>query len=223
MRTQKQIAASRENGRKSHGATTPEGKARILYANFDTGIFAETQVLVWEDQSDLEELRGEYYARHPPESPEARCLLDQIVMCEWHLRRFIWVEDSLWTQLSGTSPRDFAGCAYALQQGDRTFTRLQHRINSTRRAFHTALKELERLEARDQGAVAVSPAFVPPLTQTPETQLPILGSLRKNDSGDPAAGKTPSTPALEHGESVIDINAPGSGGSPHSKALREQR
>ena len=32
MRTQKQIAASRENGRKSHGASTPEGKARILYA-----------------------------------------------------------------------------------------------------------------------------------------------------------------------------------------------
>lgn len=117
MRTQKQIAASRENGRRSHGATTPEGKARILYANFDTGIFAETQVLVWEDQADLEELRDEYYARHPPASPEARCLLDQIVMCEWHLRRFIWVEDSLWNQLCDASPRDYDGCAYALQQG----------------------------------------------------------------------------------------------------------
>jgi hypothetical protein len=65
--------------------------------------------------------------------------------------------------------------------------RLQHRINSTRRAFHTALKELERLEARDQDAV-VSPGSVSPATQTPETQLQILGSLRKNDSGDPAAG-----------------------------------
>jgi hypothetical protein len=211
MRTQKQIAASRENGRRSHGATTPEGKARILYANFDTGIFAETQVLVWEDQADLEELRDEYYARHPPASPEARCLLDQIVMCEWHLRRFVWVEDSLWNQLCDASARDYDGCAYALQQGDRTFTRLQHRINSTRRAFHTALKELERLEARDQDAVAVSPALVPPVTQTPETQLQVLGSLRRNDSGDPAAGKIPPTPALEHSsisESVFDVNGP---------------
>jgi hypothetical protein len=118
MRTQKQIAASRENGGKSHGA------------NLQTGIFAETQVLMWEHPEELQELEDEYYAQHPPASPEARCLLDQIVMCEWHLRRFDWVEGSLWDKLSTASPQNFDGCAYALQQGDQTFTRLQHRINS---------------------------------------------------------------------------------------------
>ena len=188
MRTQKQIAASRENGGKSHGAATAEGKARIVNANLQTGIFAETQVLMWEHQEDLQELKDEYYARHPPASPEARCLLDQIVMCEWHLRRFGSVEDALWDELFTASPQNLDGCAYALQQGDRTFTRLQHRINSTRRAFHTALKELERLEARDQDVVLVSPHPVSPVTQTPETQLQILGSLRKNDPGHPAPG-----------------------------------
>src|ERR1017187_7464569 len=50
MRTQKQLAASRDNGRKSHGAATPAGKARIVNANLQSGIFAETQVLVWEHQ-----------------------------------------------------------------------------------------------------------------------------------------------------------------------------
>ena len=134
MRTQKQIAASRENGRKSHGAATPEGKARIVNANLQSGIFAETQVLVWEHQEELQQLKDEYYARHPPASPEARCLLDQIVLCEWHLRRFSWVEDALWDQLFNASPQDSDACAYALQQGDQTLTRLQHRINSTRRA-----------------------------------------------------------------------------------------
>src|ERR1022692_4333152 len=69
MRTQKQIAASRDNGRKSHGAATPEGKARIVNANLQSGIFAETQVLTWEHQEELEELKDEYYARHPPASP----------------------------------------------------------------------------------------------------------------------------------------------------------
>ena len=63
MPTQKQIAASRENGRQSGDplgrATTPEGKARSLYANFDTGIFAEYQGLSWESQEVLEELRNE--------------------------------------------------------------------------------------------------------------------------------------------------------------------
>jgi hypothetical protein len=204
MRTQKQLAASRDNGRKSHGAATPEGKARIVNANLQSGIFAETQVLVWEHQEELQELKDEYYARHPPASPEARCLLDQVVMCEWHLRRFLWVEDALWDQLFTTSPPDSDACAYA---------RLQQRINSTRRAFHTALRELERLEARDQDAVvvgqdSVSPATHSPATQTPENQLQILGSLRKNDPGDPEAAKTSPVPALEHSESIFDIDAP---------------
>jgi hypothetical protein len=133
MRTQQQIAASRENGRKSHGAATPEGKARILSANLQSGIFADTHILGWEHPEEFQELKDEYYARHPPASPEARCLLDQIVMCEWHLRRFLEVEGSLWDQLFDDSPDGTDACAYALKQGDQTFTRLQHRINSTRR------------------------------------------------------------------------------------------
>ena len=190
MRTQKQIAASRENGGKSHGAATAEGKARIVNANLPSGIFAETQVLMWEHQEDLQELKDEYYARHPPASPEARCLLDQIVQCEWHLRRFTWVEDALWQDLDSACPPNTAG-SYALQKGDQTFTRLQHRINSTRRAFHAALRELERLEARDHDVVVVSPDSVSPATHSPETQLQVLGSLRKNDSGGLATGTDP--------------------------------
>jgi hypothetical protein len=99
MRTQKQIAASRENGRKSDGATTPEGKARIVNANLQSGIFAATKFLIWEHQGELQD---QYYARHPP------------------------------------------------------------------------------------------------ATQTPETQLQILGSLRKNESAGPPAAKTLSAPVLEH-------------------------
>jgi len=213
MRTQKQIAASRENGGKSHGAATAEGLARIVNANLQSGIFAETQVLIWEFQEDLQELKDEYYARHPPASPEARCLLDQIVMCEWHLRRFDCVEGALWDELYTASPQNPDGCAYALQQGDHTFTRLQHRVNSTRRAFHTALKELERLEVRDQDVVFVGPHPVSPVTQTPETQLQILGSLCKNDPGHFAPGETPPAPVQEHrstGESVFGIGGPAS-------------
>ena len=187
MRTQKQIAASRENGRRSHGATTPEGKARIVNANPQSGIYAEYQVLTWENRDQLQALRDEYYARHPPASPEARCLLDQIILCEWHLRRFCWVEDSLWDDLVDKGSGNSA-CFYALQKGDQTFTRLQHRINSTRRAFHAALRELERLEARDHHVVLAIPDSVSPATHSPETQLQVLGSLRKNDSGGLATG-----------------------------------
>src|SRR5271157_5399036 len=109
-------------------------------------------------------------------------------MCEWRLRRFDCVEDSLWDELFAASPQDLDGCAYALQQGDHTFTRLQHRINSTRRAFHAALRELERLEARDHHVVLAIPDSVSPATHSPQTQLQVLGSLRKNDSGALATG-----------------------------------
>ena len=45
MRSKKQIAASRENGRKSHGATTPEGKSRIVTANLSTGVYSNSHTL----------------------------------------------------------------------------------------------------------------------------------------------------------------------------------
>jgi hypothetical protein len=194
MRTEKQIAASRENGRNSGyplgHATTPEGKARIVNANLICGIDAETEVLIWERRNELDELKDEYYASHPPASPEARCLLDQIIRCEWHLRRFASAESSLWDQLYNHSPEGIDACAYTLEKGGGTFARLQHRINSTRRAFHTALKELERLEARDLGAPADTPAPDPPATHSPATRLHVLGSLPRNDSGNPAAQVT---------------------------------
>lgn len=177
MRSQKQIAASRENGRKSHGATTAEGKARIVAANLKSGVFAEHQIVAWEEQAALQALKDEYYARHTPVSPEARCLVDQVVMCEWHLRRFTWVEDALWDKLFFACPDNAHPCAHALEAGDRTFTRLQHRINSTRRAFQNALAQLEQLESRDQDVVVASTSS--------ESSLSVLGSLRKFD--EPAA------------------------------------
>ena len=191
MRTKKQTAASRENGSKSHGAATPEGKARIVTASLWTGVFAETEVLTWEHQQDLQDLQKEYYARHPPASPEARCLLDQIITCEWHLRRFTYADNSLWDHFALaariTAP-DADPAAISLQQGDHIFYRLQHRINSTRRAIHTALKELERLEARDQHVVILpAPASDASVTDSPASQLQILGSLRKNGPDTPAA------------------------------------
>jgi hypothetical protein len=124
----------------------------------------------------MQEVKDEYYARHPPSSPEARCLLDQIVLCEYHLRRFSRIEDTLWIKLQLECPEG-SPTAYALQQGERSFTRLQHRINSTRRAFHAGLKELERLEARDRENIPATPSM--------ENHLSILGSLRTNAVSEP--------------------------------------
>jgi hypothetical protein len=78
MRTEKQIAASRLNGRKSSGATTSEGKSRIVAANLTSGVYAECEILPWEDAESLDPLEAEYYGHHRPASPEARLLLDDL-------------------------------------------------------------------------------------------------------------------------------------------------
>ena len=198
-RTKKQIEASRANGRKSHGAVTPEGKARIVKANLQTGIYAEEHTIGWEFPQDLDELREEYYDCHPPRSPEARAVLDQIVMCEWRLRRFAYAEAALWDQLGAERPPNTEAAACALRTADTTFQRLQSRINATQRIFHQALLELERLEARDADVVVVptdpvtvsEPAAPPATTRSKQEDLLVLGSLRQNTSDIPAAPVKP--------------------------------
>ena len=96
MRTEKQIAASRANGRKSNGAATPDGKARIVAANLKSGVYAESETLPWENAKDLEQLKAEYYDHHKPASPEARLLVDELITCEWTLRRLRRADSNLW-------------------------------------------------------------------------------------------------------------------------------
>src|ERR1035437_4512750 len=191
MRAHTQIAASRENGRKSHGAATPEGKARIVNANLRSGIFAEAQVLMWEHQEELQELKDEYYARNPPASPEARCFLDQIVSCELHCPRFLSVEDALWDQFFNASPSDSDGCAYALRQGDQTFTRLQHRINSTAAPSAPLSKSSNGSKPATRTPSSSAPAPSRPQPARRKASCESLGVSVKNESADPAAGEMP--------------------------------
>jgi hypothetical protein len=205
MRTKKQIAASRANGRKSHGAVTPEGKARIVNANLWTGLFAEDQVLTWEFQEDFEDLRDEYYTCHPPHSPEARHLVDQLITCEWHLRRFANAELSVWEDLANNS--DAADTvAGAARTGDHLFHRIQSRINSTRRAYHSALKELERLEARDADVVVVPKNPDGIVYGSKQNDLPVLGSLRQNACANPAP--VPPEPAAGANSTAAPVETP---------------
>jgi hypothetical protein len=226
MRTKKQIAASRANGRQSHGAVTPEGKARIVNANLWTGLDAEDQVLTWEFQEDFEMLRDEYYTCHPPHSPEARCLVDQLITCEWHLRRFANAELSVWEDLANNN--DAADTvAGAARTGDHVFHRIQSRINATRRAFHSALKELERLEARDADVVVVPKNPDGVIVYSNQNDLPVLGSLRQNAGENPApvpSGlvvgansaaapvETPSCPQNQQDDNQEDDTKPGTEG-----------
>jgi hypothetical protein len=159
--------------------TGPASKTKTLRARLWSGVYAETHTLQHEHQDELQEIRDEYYARHPPASPEARCLVDQIIMCEWHLRRFFVADDALWTEFHLAAADSQDPYAVAARQGANAFGHLQHRINSTRRELHTALRELERLEARDRDVEHIAPPETE-LTSTITKPIPTVGTLRKS-------------------------------------------
>jgi hypothetical protein len=216
MRTEKQIAASRLNGWKSNGATTSEGKARIVAANLKSGVFAESEILPWEDAKSLDRLEAEYYDYHRPASPEARLLLDDLILCEWTLRRLRRADSNLWAYSAKEAYRpdpDYAP-AQAFKYSDKTFARLQHRLNATRLAIHRTLKDLRNLEASEAvlartcpSASAPTPENLPPHTGQDLSHMKdrsgiqplVLGSLRKSPSGPCAAPEAVPEATAENG------------------------
>jgi hypothetical protein len=160
MATESQVAANRRNAVKSHGPITSEGKARCAAAPLKSGLYAKALVLPTESKAELEKLIAEWYARHRPATPEARAILDELVFCEWTLRRLRLCEAQLWEDSSKDVYPSRKNDALAIGQGfdhaDRTMARLQYRIDSTRRAFYRAKDQLARL-ALEQPEEAAAP------------------------------------------------------------------
>ena len=136
MASQKQLLANRLNAQKSTGPRSVEGKARSSMNALQTGIDAQSQLIRGEDPAALEELTAEYQDRFRPTTPEHRMLVDTLIDCEWLLRRLRAVETQLWED--ATHIFDISlGRAYSKKCDE--FTRLQRRIDSTQRHYHTAL------------------------------------------------------------------------------------
>jgi hypothetical protein len=185
MATENQIAANRCNAVKSHGPITSEGKARCAAAPLKSGLYAKALVLPTESKAELEKLIAEWYARHRPTTPEARAILDELVFCEWTLRRLRLCEGQLWEDSFRDVYPSRKNEALAIGQGfdhaDRTMARLQYRIDSTRRAFYRAKDQLARLaqeEPEDADANAAPESGAPAAATGPdpaESMPPELG------------------------------------------------
>src|ERR1017187_2665211 len=162
MSTLRQIEANRRNAQQSTGPTSVTGKALSSMNALQTGIHAKSLVLSNEKLADLELLIADYYERHQPASPEARFYLDELIHCEWTLRRLRTAETQMWQYQSYNA---YATCdpeKYPLGKSatanPNTFSRLQYRLDATRRAYHRALQALEKLKA--EAAAAPPPTEV---------------------------------------------------------------
>jgi hypothetical protein len=192
MSTLRQIEANRRNSEKSTGPTSVTGKAASSMNALKTGIHAKSLVLPSEKVADLEQLIDEYYQHHRPASPEARAFLDDLIRCEWTLRRLDAAESQMW-QYQGEGrfhdPREYP-LGYAASCNPGTFTKLQYRVDTTRRARDRALLALEKLKAEAQAAPAPEPAVEPAL---PTLVPPSLNPSPQTTS--PQIGFVPSTPS----------------------------
>jgi hypothetical protein len=181
MSTLRQIEANRRNAQKSTGPTSVTGKATSSMNALKTGIHAKSLVLPTEKLADLQQLIDEYYQSHHPASPEARLLLDDLIRCEWTLRRLGAAETQLFEYAHQEAFReeDQFPLGQSCMDKHKAFGQLQWRIDSTRRALYRALHTLQQLEAVPAPAPPVQPdppALDPPsLPPSPQTTSPQIG------------------------------------------------
>jgi hypothetical protein len=89
--------------------------------------------------------------------------------------------------------------------GSNHFSKLQYRVDATRRAYHRAFKALKELKAESAAAPAPEPTIelvaAPPLNPCPQTASPQIGFVPATPSATPLpipirTPEPPPTPAL---------------------------
>src|ERR1039457_6561706 len=106
MSTLRQIEANRRNAQKSTGPTSVTGKATSSMNALKTGIDAKSLVLPSENRAHLDQLIDDYYSHHQPASPDARAFVDDLIYCEWTLRRLRAAETQAWRYQSDNKYSD---------------------------------------------------------------------------------------------------------------------
>jgi hypothetical protein len=183
---------------KSTGPRSATGKATSCRNALKSGIDAKSQIIVGEKAADLEVLTAEYLDRFRPATPEERVFVDILIRGDWQLRRLAKVDTQIWEyKIEGFfEPDKETPLGRAFSFADRTFERLQRRINATERSYKSALREIQQLQAARSPQPDPEPAVAP---QPQETKPP-----------SPAIGFVPPQPAQFPSQplSVVPRSAP---------------
>jgi hypothetical protein len=122
MPSSKQLAANRRNAQKSTGPRTADGKARASQNALKTGLYAETILIGPERAADFDALAAEFTAEYHPTTPTVRSLVDQLIHCEWMLRRLRRIEREVWKLADAAVSDHFR----AISSEGRAYTHDQH-------------------------------------------------------------------------------------------------
>lgn len=89
MSSERRIRASRENGARSCGPKTIEGKRRSSQNSLRHGILAQTIVLEDEDGDAFAQLLGSLETEFVPQTPNEAALIENLAVARWRLMR-VW-------------------------------------------------------------------------------------------------------------------------------------
>jgi hypothetical protein len=193
MSTLSQIAANRRNAQLSTGPTSVTGKAASSMNSLKSGLHAKSLVLPCENRADLQQLIDDFYQHHQPATPDARSFVDDLIRCEWTLRRLDNAETQTWRYQNEDKLRDPEKfpLGKSATYNPNSFSKLQYRLDATRRARDRALLALEKLQAK--AALAPTPAPVVDQTPTQAIDPPSLNPSPQTTSHQ--IGFVPPTPA----------------------------
>ena len=172
MRTLKQQEASRENGAKSHGPATEEGKAISVRNNTRHGLLCQAVVITGELPEFFTALLDKLAAEHQPQTLSEMIQVEKMAVAYWRQLRTWSAEKSthesdMMRQQSGDGPTRFA------RSMDTNTARLASilRYETTfERQYNRALRQFEFLKAhRTPDSVPSSPNEI---TQASATWAP---------------------------------------------------
>jgi hypothetical protein len=170
MSSQKQLAANRRNAQKSTGPRSVEGKARSSQNALKTGLYAQAMIIGPEELTQFQELETQFTAEYQPATPTARSLVDQLIHCEWILRRFRWLEQEVWkvaiNRLGPGERARISPCGYGYADSP-DISRLYRQRAAVARMLRDTLAELRRLQPVDPPTTSPQNGFVPSNHRTP--------------------------------------------------------
>jgi hypothetical protein len=149
MRTEKQIEASRINGRKSRGPLTAMGRDRIRTNALKHGLTARLVVWSNENGEQFQTLLLALLERFSPANDVEFLCVEEMAMAKWRQRRMIAIETTAGNeQLAETRREGGAGTLAAFTAAERSMqlltTTRQHEA-AFARAYQRAYRHLQQL------------------------------------------------------------------------------
>ncbi len=216
MSTDKQKQANRRNAQHSTGPRTPEGKAKSSVNARTHGLTSAQALAPSESADEFDAHASAFRDELAPTSHVEKCLVEQIIVAAWRLRRARIVERFILEQQATdvqadlkkykvhyTDPADYLALAYRKEcDGSNALDNLSRQETRIQRTFFRCLHELDHRRASKASS---SPASAP---APQEDSTPILQI-------------EPNSP-VEHCDSTISegpVNHCGAGCQPAAVAL----